>query len=71
MNEVELSELVNRALFEVAPDLGGKPLSSNSMGFPNFIIGFHRALGDEIPDAGYPQSANLKDRISCQNARSV
>ena len=71
MNEVELSELVKRALFEVAPDLVREAIELDSMSFPNFIIGLHGALGGEIPEAESPQFASLKDRISYQKARSV
>ena len=55
MTTEELTELVKRTLYEVAPDLKGEPMDSNLrwndqfefdlMDFQNFITGLHRATG--------------------------
>lgn len=81
MNELELSELVERALFEVAPDLQGETIDPempfrdqfefDSMDFLNFIIELHKASGEEISEADYPQLASLKDCVSYLRARNV
>ena len=81
MNELELSELVKRALFDVAPDLEGEIIDPetpfrdqfefDSMDFLNFIIGLHEVTGEEIPEADYPQLASLKDCVSYLKARNV
>lgn len=81
MNKLELSELVERALFEVAPDLQGEAIDPempfrdqfefDSMDFLNFIIELHKASGEEIPEADYPQLASLKDCVSYLKARNV
>jgi acyl carrier protein len=81
MNELELTELVKRTLFDVAPDLEGEAIDPetpfrdqfefDSMDFLNFIIGLHQATGKEIPEADYPQLASLKDCVSYLKAKNV
>lgn len=81
MSELELNELVKRALFDVAPDLEGEIIDPeipfreqfefDSMDFLNFIIGLHQASGVEIPEADYPQLASLNDCVSYLKARQV
>jgi len=81
MNELELTELVKRTLFDVAPDLEGEAIDPetpfrdqfefDSMDFLNFIIGLHQATGEEIPETDYPQLASLKDCVSYLKARNV
>ncbi|MGI9511586.1 MAG: acyl carrier protein [Anderseniella sp.] len=80
MNDQEISELVKRALFEVAPDLEDEIIDPetpfrdqfefDSMDFLNFVIGIHQVTGVEIPEADYPQLTSLKDSISYLRARN-
>ena len=81
MNELELADLVKRALFEVAPDLEDEIIDPDtpfrdqfefdSMDFLNFVIGLHQASGKEIPEADYPQLMSLEDCVSYLKARNV
>ena len=81
MNEPELSDLVTRALYAVAPDLEGETIDPempfrhqfefDSMDFLNFIIELHQASGEDIPEADYPQLAGLKDCISYLKQKNV
>jgi acyl carrier protein len=71
MNDEELKKLIERTLFEVAPDLEGEtiiPTESfadqfgiDSMDFHHFIVGLHVATGIEIPEAEYNQLTTLED----------
>ena len=81
MNDLELGELVKRALYEVAPDLQDEIIDPDtsfrdqfefdSMDFLNFVIGIHQVTGVEIPEADYPQLTSLKDSVSYLRARDV
>lgn len=81
MNELELTELVKRMLFDVAPDLEGEAIDPetpfrdqfefDSMDFLNFIIGLHQATGEDIPEADYLQLASLEDCVSYLKAKNV
>lgn len=81
MKEVELGELVKRALYEVAPDLEDEIINPDtpfrdqfefdSMDFLNFVIGIHQVTGVEIPEADYPQLTSLKGSVSYLRARDV
>jgi acyl carrier protein len=69
MSETELSEIVTRCLFGVAPDLEGQPIDPDetfreqfeidSMDFLNFIIALHKATGVDIPEKDYPKLETL------------
>ena len=69
MNELELTELVKRTLFDVAPDLEGEAIDPetpfrdqfefDSMDFLNFIIGLHKATGVKIPEVDYLKLTTL------------
>jgi acyl carrier protein len=69
MNETELSEVVKRCLFGVAPDLEGQPIDPDetfreqfeidSMDFLNFIIALHKATGVDLPEKDYPKLETL------------
>lgn len=81
MTDLELSELVKRALFEVAPDLEDEIIDPemafrdqfefDSMDFLNFVIGLHQATGEEIPEADYLQLTSLNDCVAYLRARNV
>lgn len=81
MNDLELSDMVKRVLFDVAPDLEGETVDPktpfreqfefDSMDFLNFIIGLHQASGAQIPEADYPQLAGLDDCVAYLKARNV
>ncbi len=81
MNKPELSELVTRALYAVAPDLEGETIDPetpfrdqfefDSMDFLNFIIELHQASGEEIAEADYPQLASLNDCVSYLKQKNV
>ncbi|MFY0610846.1 MAG: acyl carrier protein [Hyphomicrobiaceae bacterium] len=69
MTNDELRDLIKRTLFDVAPDLEGEEIMPgepfteqfelDSMDFLNFVIGLHKAIGIDIPEADYPQLATL------------
>jgi acyl carrier protein len=81
MNDLELTDMVKRVLFDVAPDLEGETVDPDipfreqfefdSMDFLNFIIGLHQASGIQIPEADYPQLAGLDDCVAYLKARNV
>ena len=69
MTNIELEELIKRALLDVAPDLEGEEIAPDetfadqfeidSMDFLNFIIGLHKATGVEIPEVDYLKLTTL------------
>lgn len=78
--ETEIREVIRRALSDVAPEVDldtidpAKDLREqadiDSVGFLTFVIGLHRALNIEIPDADAPKlttlngcTAYLRDRV--------
>ncbi|HET9014077.1 MAG TPA: acyl carrier protein [Thermomicrobiaceae bacterium] len=72
MSAEDLRPAVLRALRRVAPEADPaaldpdvplrEQLDIDSMDFLNFLIGIHRELGVEIPEADYPRLTTL-DRI--------
>ncbi|HUZ03442.1 MAG TPA: acyl carrier protein [Thermomicrobiaceae bacterium] len=69
MNTDDLRPAVLRALRRVAPEADPdaldpdvalrEQLDIDSMDFLNFLIGIHRELGVEIPEADYPRLTTL------------
>lgn len=65
----ELRSTVLAALLDVAPDIDASTLDAalpfraqfdfDSMDHLNFVIGLHRKLGVDIPEADYPELATL------------
>ncbi|HSF57880.1 MAG TPA: acyl carrier protein [Candidatus Binatia bacterium] len=72
-NEKEIREVVLRALGNVAPEVQLESLDPSkdlrdqididSVDFLNFVIGLHKELGIEIPDADMPKLATLQSCI--------
>jgi acyl carrier protein len=79
-NEKEIREVVLRALGNVAPEVElesldpGKDLRDqidiDSVDFLNFVIGLHKELGIEIPDADIPKLATLQSCIGYLMSRN-
>jgi acyl carrier protein len=77
----EIIEAVNRILREIAPeaDLGAiradlslrDQIDLDSMDFLNFVIGLHKRLGVEIPEADYPRLATLNGCVDYLMAAAV
>jgi acyl carrier protein len=77
--EAEIKEAVLRALNNVAPevDLNGIDSAKNlrdqididSVDFLNFIIGLHKELGIEIPDADVPKLGTLDGCVAYLQSR--
>ena len=73
-SEREIREVVLRALSNVAPEIDldaidpGKNLRDqvdiDSVDFLNFVIGLHKELGVDIPDADVPKLATLNSCIA-------
>ena len=74
MTENELKEAVLRVLGAVAPEADLAAIDSqaslrdqldiDSVDFLNFIIGLHKELGVDIPDADAPKLATLSGCVS-------
>ena len=74
MTESEIKQVVREALSNVAPEVDLEnvdptrdlrdQIDVDSVDFLNFVIGLHKALGIEIPDADLPKLATLN---SCVN----
>ncbi|KSV83647.1 acyl carrier protein [Sinorhizobium sp. GL28] len=74
MTDAELSDLVARSLYAVAPDIEGEPIDPNksfraqfeidSMDFLNFVIGLHKATGVEILERDYPDLRTLSGAVA-------
>ncbi|MGB8314216.1 MAG: acyl carrier protein [Aestuariivirga sp.] len=74
MTTEELTELVKRTLYEVAPDLRGEVMDPrlrwndqfefDSMDFQNFVSGLHRATGLELPEKDYPRLTSLDRAVA-------
>jgi acyl carrier protein len=70
MNQDQITELVKRTLYEVAPDLATEPLDPkarfsvqfefDSMDFLKFVTGLHMATGLALPEKDYPHLASLE-----------
>jgi acyl carrier protein len=69
LNETQLKETVLRVLSGIAPEIDIQSLDAakdlrdqidiDSVDFLNFVIGLHKALGIEIPDADVPKLVTL------------
>lgn len=74
MTEAEIRQIVHQALSNVAPEVDlaaidpGKNLRDqidiDSVDFLNFVIGIHKKLGVEIPDADVPKLATLNSCVA-------
>jgi acyl carrier protein len=74
MTEGEIRQIVDQALSNVAPEVDlaaidpGKDLRDqidiDSVDFLNFVIGIHKKLGVEIPDADVPKLATLNGCVA-------
>jgi acyl carrier protein len=79
-NEKEIREVVLRALGNVAPEVELESLDPSkdlrdqididSVDFLNFVIGLHKELGIEIPDADMPKLATLQSCIGYLMSRN-
>jgi acyl carrier protein len=77
--EIEIREVVLRALNNVAPevDVGSIDPAKNlrdqididSVDFLNFVIGLHKELGIEIPDADVPKLGTLNGCVAYLQSR--
>lgn len=69
MTDNDIAQLVQSALFSVAPDLEGETVRPDlpfrdqfeidSMDFLNFVIALHKATGIDIPERDYPKLQSL------------
>jgi len=69
LNETALKETVLRVLSGIAPEVDGASIDPakdlrdqidiDSVDFLNFVIGLHKELGVEIPDADLPKLTTL------------
>ena len=79
MTESEIRQIVRDALSNVAPevDLNAIEPAKNlrdqmdidSVDFLNFVIGLHKELGIEIPDADLPKLATLNGCVAYLQSR--
>jgi acyl carrier protein len=79
MNADQLKATVLAALSEVAPELDPKSLDPktelrdqldlDSMDFLNFVLGLHKALGVDIPEADYRKLATLDNCVAYLSAK--
>jgi acyl carrier protein len=80
MTEVEIKQAVRNALSNVAPEVDlesidpGKDLRDqidiDSVDFLNFVIGLHKELNIEIPDADVTKLSTLNGCVNYLTARS-
>jgi acyl carrier protein len=80
MNESTLRDVVCRVLSSIAPeaDLASLPVDASlrdeldldSMDFLSFVVGLHKALGVEVPEADYGKLATLAGAVAYLEARS-
>jgi acyl carrier protein len=80
MTEVEIKQAVRNALSNVAPEVDlesidpGKDLRDqidiDSVDFLNFVIGLHKELNIEIPDADIAKLTTLNGCVNYLTARS-
>lgn len=79
MTEVEIMRIVREALSNVAPEADFDAIDPardlrdqidlDSVDFLNFVIGLHKALNIEIPDADVAKLATLKGCVGYLSAR--
>jgi len=80
VNRMPIPDVVRRALAAVAPEADLEALSPgaslrdeldlDSMDFLNFVLGLHRSLGVEIPEADYGKLATLAGCVAYLEERS-
>lgn len=80
MSPDQLRSVVLEALSDVAPELEPgsldpqvelrNQLDLDSMDFLNFVLGLHKALGVDIPEADYRKLATLDGCVAYLAARS-
>jgi acyl carrier protein len=73
MTETEVQQVVFEGLRKIAPEADPKQLKPSdnlretldidSFDFLNFLIGLHKRLGVEIPEADYGQLTTLSDLL--------
>ena len=78
-SEAQIKEVVLRVLNGIAPEVDidsihpdrdlRDQMDMDSVDFLNFVIGLHKNLGIEIPDADIPKLANLNSCIDYLRAR--
>ena len=79
MTHDELTKLIRKKLFDVAPDLEGEEIAPDetfadqfeidSMDFLNFVIALHKATGVDIPEADYPKLTTLSGATAYLQSR--
>lgn len=79
MTDAELTDLVTRSLYTVAPDIEGEPIDPekslrtqfeiDSMDFLNFVISLHQATGVEILEKDYPNLQTLSGAVAFLRSR--
>lgn len=73
MTEQELTQLIQKSLYDVAPDIEGEAIAPDktfrdqfeidSMDFLNLIVALHKATGIDIPEADYPKLDTLNKAV--------
>lgn len=79
MTESETRQIVNRALSNVAPEVDlaaidpkidlRDQIDIDSVDFLNFVIGLHKELNIDIPDADVAKLATLNGCVTYLNAK--
>jgi acyl carrier protein len=81
MTEAELTELVKRKLYEIAPDIEGEEIvpdepfadqfEIDSMDLLNFVIALHKATGLEIPEADHGRLVTMAGAVAYLQERTA
>ena len=79
MTESKIGQVVREALSNVAPEVDldtidpaknlRDQIDIDSVDFLNFVIGLHKELGIEIPDADVPKLGTLNDCVAHLQSR--
>ncbi len=79
LNETQLKETVLRVLNEIAPEVDGASIDPakdlrdqidiDSVDFLNFVIGLHKELSVDIPDADVAKLATLNGCVTYLSAK--
>ena len=79
MTESEIGQIVREALSNVAPEVNldaidpaknlRDQIDIDSVDFLNFVIGLHKELGVEIPDADVPKLGTLNGCVAYLQSR--
>ena len=79
MSESEIRQIVREALSNVAPEVDldtidpaknlRDQIDIDSVDFLNFVIGLHKELGIEIPDADVPKLGTLNGCVAYLQSR--